>query len=380
VSEASGSKEGGQLSQMAPQEWDAFWGAVECCMLLQTGQGAGYVDERSAKRARTNRCGQCVGCNRGDCGTCKNCKDKPKFGGPGVKKQACVRRACNNPLADRGDAADEDDEDDGDTAPHYYEYAGDDATMRGGTSDGVGGFMSGGPSPDATPTSGPAHAPLGAVAPLELDGRSRRAVAAGTSSMEDETRRRLKQLRQQRVEPSREEEGRSSSLSTGYDTADEEDAAQVPSTGSATPPMPAATAAAAAAAAPPPPVPATTATAAAAVAAASAAAPIAAAVAAAVAASSSAQAAHLGSLFLPQHPQPVAAPQRQIVPRPLLVVPPVHSAAVDKSRREAEAALQARTVSMRAAPLVAAPIATAPIAAKTIVAPLLVKPVVPRPQ
>lgn len=30
----------------------------------------------------------------------KNCKDKPKYGGPGIKKQACLRRACNNPLID----------------------------------------------------------------------------------------------------------------------------------------------------------------------------------------------------------------------------------------------------------------------------------------
>ena len=32
-----------------------------------------------------------------DCGECKNCVDKPKFGGRGIKKQACEQRACSNP-------------------------------------------------------------------------------------------------------------------------------------------------------------------------------------------------------------------------------------------------------------------------------------------
>ena len=32
-----------------------------------------------------------------DCGECKNCLDKPKFGGRGIKKQACLRRSCYNP-------------------------------------------------------------------------------------------------------------------------------------------------------------------------------------------------------------------------------------------------------------------------------------------
>jgi len=40
------------------------------------------------------RCGTCPGCLVTDCGKCKNCLDKPKYGGPGVKKQACVGRKC----------------------------------------------------------------------------------------------------------------------------------------------------------------------------------------------------------------------------------------------------------------------------------------------
>ena len=27
-----------------------------------------------------------------DCGTCINCKDKPKFGGVGIRKQRCVKK------------------------------------------------------------------------------------------------------------------------------------------------------------------------------------------------------------------------------------------------------------------------------------------------
>ena len=40
------------------------------------------------------RCMQCVGCKSDDCGVCIFCKDKKKFGGPGKRKKACIRRAC----------------------------------------------------------------------------------------------------------------------------------------------------------------------------------------------------------------------------------------------------------------------------------------------
>ena len=39
-------------------------------------------------------CGSCEGCTREDCGECKFCQDKPKFGGPGRKKQRCVKKHC----------------------------------------------------------------------------------------------------------------------------------------------------------------------------------------------------------------------------------------------------------------------------------------------
>lgn len=60
-------------------------------------------------RARLVRCGHCAGCLTGDCGTCKNCLDKPKYGGPGIKKQACLARRCEHlrPVPDAPRPADE---------------------------------------------------------------------------------------------------------------------------------------------------------------------------------------------------------------------------------------------------------------------------------
>jgi len=40
------------------------------------------------------RCKVCPGCLRKDCGVCKNCLDKPKFGGPNTRKQACQWKIC----------------------------------------------------------------------------------------------------------------------------------------------------------------------------------------------------------------------------------------------------------------------------------------------
>lgn len=51
---------------------------------------------------RVLRCGACEGCRRADCGRCPNCKDKPKFGGAGVKKQACQHRRCLQPTRTGG--------------------------------------------------------------------------------------------------------------------------------------------------------------------------------------------------------------------------------------------------------------------------------------
>ena len=45
-------------------------------------------------RARRKRCGKCKQCLDTDCGTCTHCADKARFGGKGVKKQACLKRRC----------------------------------------------------------------------------------------------------------------------------------------------------------------------------------------------------------------------------------------------------------------------------------------------
>ena len=50
----------------------------------------------AAGRVRTSSCRACGPCTREDCGTCVACLDKPKFGGPGTRKQLCLLRRCEN--------------------------------------------------------------------------------------------------------------------------------------------------------------------------------------------------------------------------------------------------------------------------------------------
>jgi len=62
-----------------------------------TGGADGPSAEPSPLRPVKNaRCGTCEACLAKDCGRCKNCLDKPRFGGPGIKKKACVNRVCLN--------------------------------------------------------------------------------------------------------------------------------------------------------------------------------------------------------------------------------------------------------------------------------------------
>eukprot|EP00306_Pavlova_sp_CCMP459_P009725 CAMPEP_0185189396 /NCGR_PEP_ID=MMETSP1140-20130426/6008_1 /TAXON_ID=298111 /ORGANISM="Pavlova sp., Strain CCMP459" /LENGTH=231 /DNA_ID=CAMNT_0027755957 /DNA_START=72 /DNA_END=767 /DNA_ORIENTATION=- len=64
--------------------------------------------DKADSRSRLSRCGACDNCNRRDCGQCVNCVDKPKFGGPGIKKQACIARKClNMQTREEGDTPDE---------------------------------------------------------------------------------------------------------------------------------------------------------------------------------------------------------------------------------------------------------------------------------
>ena len=39
-------------------------------------------------------CGKCMTCTAEDCGKCIYCLDRPKFGGPFIKKQRCIKRRC----------------------------------------------------------------------------------------------------------------------------------------------------------------------------------------------------------------------------------------------------------------------------------------------
>lgn len=51
-------------------------------------------DQEPKALTRSTRCGRCDECRKGDCGMCYNCRDKPRFGGQGVRKQACKMRKC----------------------------------------------------------------------------------------------------------------------------------------------------------------------------------------------------------------------------------------------------------------------------------------------
>ena len=70
-----------ELKQVCKRLWEVF------IVLLVIMENYTYVYVGNRKRGR---CGDCQGCTeQEDCGICINCKDKPKFRGPGRKKQ-CV--------------------------------------------------------------------------------------------------------------------------------------------------------------------------------------------------------------------------------------------------------------------------------------------------
>lgn len=51
--------------------------------------------KRKRIESRPPRCGTCKSCIRPDCGLCINCLDKPRFGGQGKRKKACVKKVCD---------------------------------------------------------------------------------------------------------------------------------------------------------------------------------------------------------------------------------------------------------------------------------------------
>ena len=54
------------------------------------------LGQGQALRKRNTRCRSCGPCLAPDCGECMYCLDKPKFGGPNRRKNACVHRRCSN--------------------------------------------------------------------------------------------------------------------------------------------------------------------------------------------------------------------------------------------------------------------------------------------
>ena len=84
----------GSLSPPSEEE-SLFWSAVQ--VLQNNGQRPPSTCSPSHSKTKGNRCGECPACCREDCGSCLNCTDKPKFGGRGARKQACLMRTCANP-------------------------------------------------------------------------------------------------------------------------------------------------------------------------------------------------------------------------------------------------------------------------------------------
>ena len=63
-----------------------------------------YLPANAAKPKASSimrRCGTCPACRAPDCGVCKECRDKPKFGGAGIRKKPCIGRICQQTSARR---------------------------------------------------------------------------------------------------------------------------------------------------------------------------------------------------------------------------------------------------------------------------------------
>ena len=71
----------------------------DASLLLQLSATPQLLKRRagSGRHVRLLGCGTCRYCLRKDCGRCRNCLDKPKYGGEGKKKQACLTRQCVSP-------------------------------------------------------------------------------------------------------------------------------------------------------------------------------------------------------------------------------------------------------------------------------------------
>ena len=72
---------------------DAFAGCTDEIPLYDTASTTSVCDyHTNGQKRRRTACKNCT--RRDDCGTCVNCSDKPRFGGRGVRKQACIQKTC----------------------------------------------------------------------------------------------------------------------------------------------------------------------------------------------------------------------------------------------------------------------------------------------
>ena len=59
----------------------------------ETQSGMLHSDKLSTT-VRKRRGEECSACKSEDCQLCSSCKDMKEYGGPGTKKQCCVKRRC----------------------------------------------------------------------------------------------------------------------------------------------------------------------------------------------------------------------------------------------------------------------------------------------
>ena len=74
----------GGIQFFGPHYATGLYGGSCCITILLIGRS----------RSTSLKSCKCDGCTRPECGKCKMCLDKPKYGGPGKKKQRCLYRQC----------------------------------------------------------------------------------------------------------------------------------------------------------------------------------------------------------------------------------------------------------------------------------------------
>lgn len=61
-------------------------------IILNSLNNSNYL--KNLEKVRFQNCKNCKNCKIKDCGLCISCKDKPKFGGIGIRKQSCKNKPC----------------------------------------------------------------------------------------------------------------------------------------------------------------------------------------------------------------------------------------------------------------------------------------------